>query len=253
MNAAMPVNPGGFHLQRMRGGFQPIPYQGPARRRDLGQIQINPNIQAPINLSLGSLPLSIGLFAGSGMALLLGSQVKSIQPYTVAAAVALAGFGVVNLIIPKDAPPAPSGPPSPSTVTPGSTSGPIANTPEIGFAGVSGRIITPAYGDTIDAAPWGTPQIPMRVRLTNSSSVEATFDLIISAMETPAPFGAPVSNSPSQRITIPAGETRDVDVSVGILSWDSLVDYVEVDVDVRKRRIDGGPTENLAGVMFVVE
>jgi hypothetical protein len=71
--------------------------------------------------------------------------------------------------------------------------------------------------------------------------------------EQPAPFGARVANSQTMRVTLPRGETRDVDVSVGISSWEAITDYVEVDVTVAKRRIEGGSRENLAGVLFVVE
>lgn len=253
MQAILPAAPGGFHLRRMHGAFQPVPYQQQYRHAHrVGQIQINPNIQAPINIGLGSLPLSLGLFAGSGMALLLGSQAPSIRPFTTVAAVGLAGFGLINLLMPKDAPaPAPS--PGPGMVTPGATSGPIAPTAETAFSGVSGRIISPGYGDTIDVPFWGTPQVPMRVRLTNPSPVDSTFDLVVASLEQPEPFGRQISNSQSQRVTIPAGETRDVDIAVGIVSWEALVDYVEVDVTVKKRRVEGGTPENLAGVMFVVE
>ena len=94
----------------------------------------------------------------------------------------------------------------------------------------------------------------MRLRLTNKSpNADANFDLVITSEEEPHPFGAHVQNSQTMRVFIPKGETRDVDVSVGISSWEALVDYVEVDVTVAKRRIDGGAKENLAGVMFVVE
>ena len=257
MQAFMPINPGGFHVQRMRGGFQPIPYQQtfePHRRPEMGQIQINPNIQAPINIGLGSLPLSLGLFAGSGMALLIGSQAPSIRTLTTITSIGLAFLGALNLIVPKETTAAPAGPPTTTAVTPGQASGPIAPTAEEGFQGIDGRIISPSYGDTIDVPAFGTPSVAMRLRLTNKSkNADANFDLVITSDEQPAPFGARVQNSQTMRVFIPKGETRDVDISVGISSWEALVDYVEVDVTAAKRRIDGGNKENLAGVMFVVE
>lgn len=252
MRAFTPVNPGGFHLQRLRGGFQPIPYQQthqPNPRR-MGQININPNIQAPINIGLGSLPLSVGLFAGSGMALLIGSQVKSVRSYTTVASIGLAVIGALNLIMPKgDAAPAA---PATGPVAPGQTSGPIAPTSEDAFRAVDGRILSPSYGDTISVSRFGQPSVPMRVRLTNKSNVDATFDLVISSDEDATPFGTQVSNSQTMRVTIPAGQTRDVDVSVGISTWGFTATHVDVDVTVSKRRIDGGDRENLAGVLFVV-
>jgi hypothetical protein len=254
MKAFTAVNPGGFHVQRMRGGFQPVPYQQTYQARpQMGQIQINPNISAPINIGLGSLPLSLGLFAGSGMALLIGSQAPSIRTVTTITSIGLAVLGALNLLAPKDVPP-PAGPPTTTAVTPGQSSGPVAPTAEEGFRALDGRIISPSYGDTIDVSPIGTPNVPMRVRLTNKSpNADANFDLVITSDEQPKPFGARVQNSQTMRVFIPRGETRDVDVSVGISSWEALVDYVEVDVTVAKRRIDGGNKENLAGVMFVVE
>lgn len=254
MQAFTPVSPGGFHVQRMRGGFQPIPYQHnfePHRRPEMGQIQINPNIQAPINIGLGSLPLSLGLFAGSGMALLIGSQTPSLRTLTTITSIALAGLGALNLIVPKEVPP--PAPPTTQMVTPGQSSGPIAPTAEEGFRGVDGRILSPSYGDTIDVSPLGTPSIPMRLRLTNKAAADANFDLVIMSDEQPEPFGARVQNSQTMRVFLPKGETRDVDVSIGISSWEALTDYVEVDVTVAKRRIEGGGKENVAGVMFVVE
>lgn len=255
MQAFTALNPGGFHLKRMSGGFQPIPYQQTYQphRREMGQIQINPNIQAPINFNLGSLPLSLGLFAGSGMALLIGSQAPSLRTLTTITSIALAGLGALNLIIPKETH-APAGPPTTTGVTPGQSSGPIAPTAEEGFVAVDGRILSPSYGDTIDVSPIGTPSVPMRLRLTNKSpNADANFDLMITSDEQPAPFGGRVQNSQTMRVFLPKGETRDVDVSVGISSWEALTDYVEVDVTVAKRRIEGGNKENMAGVMFVVE
>jgi len=252
MRAFTPVNPGGFHVQRMRGGFQPIPYQQSYRGPEMGQIQINPNIQAPINIGLGTLPLTIGLFTGSAVSLLMGSQIPTIRNVTSILALGLAGAGVLNLILPKDTP-AVGGPVTTTPVTPGQSSGPIAPSVEEAFSLVSGRILSPGYGDTIDVSPFGTPSVPMRVRLTNDGQADASFDLVISSDEQPEPFGARVTNSQTMRVYIPKGETRDIDVSVGVSSWEALTDYVEVDVVVSKRRIDGGNRENLAGVLFVVE
>lgn len=253
MQAFAPINPGGFHVQRMRGGFQPIPYTQTYKKPELGQIQINPNISAPITLGLGSLPLSLGLFAGSGMALVIGSQAPSLRTLTTIASIGLATLGTLNLLMPKDAP-APAGPPTTTAVTPGQSSGAIAPTAEEAFQAIEGRILSPSYGDTIDVSPIGTPNVPMRVRLINKSpNADASFDLVISSAEQPAPFGAMVTNSQTMRMNIPRGETRDVDVAVGVSSWEALTDYVEVDVTLAKRRIDGGNKENLAGVLFVVE
>jgi hypothetical protein len=217
----------------------------------MGQISINPNIQAPINIGLGSLPLSVGLFAGSGMALIIGSQVPSIRTLTTIASIGLAGLGALNLIMPKTEGAAPA--PTTAPVTPGQSSGAIVATAEDAFKAVDGRILSPRYGDTIDVSPFGTPSVPMRVRITNQSSeADASFDLMVSSDEQPS-LGARVVNSQTMRVLLPRGETRDVDVSVAVSSWGVIVDNVVVDVTVSKRRISGGNKENLGGVMFVVE
>lgn len=76
-----------------------------------GLFEIKPQVNAPVSISLGlgSLPLSIGLFAASGASFLIGSQVKSIKPVTDIIGVAAAGFGVLNLVMggPKEAGPTP--------------------------------------------------------------------------------------------------------------------------------------------------
>src|SRR3990170_5300633 len=100
MHAFSPVSPGGIPLTRVRGAFQPIPY-APARPKKLAQIEFNPHVEAPITIELGSLPLSLGLFAGSGISFLIGAQVPSISGVTTVAGITLAGFGVVNLLLPK--------------------------------------------------------------------------------------------------------------------------------------------------------
>lgn len=250
MKAFAPIHPGGFHVQRMRGGFQPIPYEQTYRKPELGQININPNISAPINIGLGSLPLSAGLFAGSGMALLIGSQAPSVRTLTTITSIGLAALGVLNLIVPKEAPAA--APATTSSVTPGQSSGAIAPTAEDAFKGIDGRIISPGFGDTIDVSPIGTPTVPMRVRLVNKSGGNASFDLVVSSDEDPS-IGGRIGNSQTMRVNIPPGETRDVDMTISISSWGVLVDNVEVNVTISKRRIDGGAKENLAGVMFMVE
>lgn len=252
MRAFSPVSPGGVALNRIQGSFQPIPYSPskPSARR-MSQIQINPHVEAPITIELGSLPLTLGLFAGSGVAFLVGAQVPSIRPFTTVAGVALAGLGVVNLLLPKQ--PIQGEQPPMSTVTPGVVSPPLSPTGEVAFEAVEGSIISPGNYETIDASPFGTPSIPMRVRLSNPSAQRADFDLQVDVHENPHPIGAEVGATQSMRISLGAGETRDFDLAVAINSWDALVDYVEVDVTIRKRRFSGGEGAMLDSLMFVVE
>lgn len=252
MRAFSPVSPGGVALNRIQGSFQPIPYS-PSKLRNpkLSQIQINPRIDAPITIELGSLPLTLGLFAGSGIAFLVGAQVPSIRPFTTVTGVALAGLGVVNLLLPKQ--PIQGEQPPMSTVTPGVVSAPLSPTGEAAFEAVEGSIISPGNFETIDVSPFGTPSIPMRVRLSNPSAQHADLDLLVDVHETPQPIGAEVGATQSMRISLGAGETRDFDMAIPINSWDALVDYVDVDVTIRKRRFSGGDGAMLDALMFVVE
>jgi len=91
--------------------------------KTLSQFDIKPqiNVSAPINLGLGSLPLSIGLFAASGAAFLIGSQVKNVKGITDIAGIIAAGLGVANLVAGEIKPT-----PGPQTQKYGSETGPAA-------------------------------------------------------------------------------------------------------------------------------
>lgn len=102
----------------------PRPMHAPIRERfPLGQFDIKPqiNVSAPINLGLGSLPLSIGLFAASGASFLIGSQVKNVKGITDIAGIIAAGLGVLNLVAGEFKPAA-----GPKTQKYGSETGPSA-------------------------------------------------------------------------------------------------------------------------------
>jgi hypothetical protein len=246
-----PQNP--FQVRSMGAPFQPIGYR-PAPYKQVGQglVQINPHVEAPITIELGSLPLSIGLFAGTGISFLVGAQVPSIALVTTILGVGLAGFGVINLILPKKKPGA-GQPPAIAPVSPGSTSGALPKTDEDAFSSVSGEIMAPADYETIDVSPLGQPKIPARLRLSNASGVVANFDLTLDIQEQPHPFGGAVSAQQTMRMSLGAGETKDFDVIIPLSSWDALVDYVDVDVTIRKRRFSGGESALVDSVMFVVE
>lgn len=241
-----------FQVRSMGSPFQPIGYQPSSPRpRQVGQISINPRIEAPITIELGALPLSIGLFASSGISFLVGSQVPSIAVVTTVLGVGLAGFGVVNLFLPKKKPG--DATPAIAPVAPGSTSGALPKTNEDAFSSVSGEIMAPADYETIDVSPIGQPKIPARLRLVNASAVVANFDLTLDIQEQPHPFGAAVGAQQTMRMSLGAGEARDFDIVIPLSSWDALVDYVDVDVTVRKRRFSGGDPALVDSVMFVVE
>lgn len=240
-----------FQVRSMGAPFQPMGYQ-PSPYRKVGQININPHVEAPITIELGSLPLSLGLFLGSGASFLVGSQVPSIAVVTTVLGVGLAGFGVVNLILPKKKPGEGQTPPI-SPVAPGTTSGALPPTNEDAFSSVSGEIMTPGDYETIDVSPIGQPKIPMRLRLVNPSGVVANFDIMLDIQEQPHPFGAATSAQQTMRMSLGIGETRDFDIIIPLSSWDVLVDYIDVDVTIRKRRFSGGGPAMVDAVMFVVE
>jgi len=229
-------------------GYQPAPYKQVGQ----GLVQINPHVEAPITIELGSLPLSLGLFAGSGISFLVGAQVPSIASVTTLLGVGLAGFGVVNLLLPRKKP-GEGQLPAISPVSPGSTSGALPRTDEDAFSSVSGEIMAPSDYETIDVSPVGQPKIPARLRLSNPSGVVANFDLLIDIQEQPHPFGNAVSAQQPMRMSLGAGETRDFDIIIPLSSWDALVDYIDVDVTIRKRRFSGGDPAMIDAVMFVVE
>lgn len=237
---------------RIVSPYRPVPYQP----RQMAQIvDVRPDVDVPVTIELGSLPLTIGLFAGSAVSFLVGSQVPSIRGVTSVVGVGLAGFGIVNLLISgaKGAKAAEEEAPAAAPVSPGTVSPALPQTEEEAFALVEGRVVSPAEGATIDVSPFGTPQVPMRVRLTNPSRRAVSFDLVLAVEEQPEPFGGAVVHEESMRVNLGADETRDFDVSIPIASWDALVDFAEVDVNVRKRPFEGGPAALLTNRFFVVE
>lgn len=241
-----------FTRVSMAQPFAPMPHAAPRAPRRMGQLQVTPEIHAPINIDLGALPLTIGLFAGSAVSFLIGSQVKAARGVTTVVGVGLAGGGILNLLI-GSAKAAEAAEGGVSPVTPGAVSPPLPATEERAFEQVEARILEPAEFETIDAAFFGTPRIPVRIRVSNPSGQSVTFDLNLAVEEDPSPVGSVVTHEDSLRVTLGAGQTRDVDTAVTIESWDALVDFAEVRLTLSKRRIEGGPPQLLATRFFVVE
>ena len=232
--------------------------------------QIHTRIEAPIKIELGGLPLSIGLFAGSGLTFLVRTALPEGWPQTAAlvAGAGLAVAGVVNLAMPKAeaqtpaaaAPgPTPAGMPAPSApapVAPGEAAAAPApgSSPseKLAFANVTGRIVYPSETSTVDLWPW-SKSYPVRVQLHNPTQVPATFELELSAEEDPHPTGSPAVSSLPVQVSLAPGQVRDVDISMPIATWDALVDYVNVDLTVKKRRVPGEPAERLDFRFFVIE
>ncbi len=187
----------------------------------------------------------------------VGSQAPSLKPFTLIAGLGLAGFGAFNLFTRDAAAAIPGGEELPGTASPAdggdaSVSPAIAPTSEEAFPLISGRVMSPTDFQTINQSPFSST-VPVRVRLTNPSSAPATFDMMIEVYEIPSPFGSDVTNSESTRVSLGAGETRDVDVSITLAAWGWSADTVDVYLTVRKRRISGGSQAILAAIHFVVD
>ncbi len=238
--------------------LRPIPIAGrwqpaPMRQR-LSQVEINPNIDAPINIGLGTLPVTLGAFIGSGVSFLVGGQVKSIRPVATIVGVGLAGFGIVNLFFGKSADAATQETEdavTPPAGVPGEASDPIPPTNEDAFQVLEGRVIYPGEQQEVDLSPTAGG-VPIQIRVTNPSSSSVTFDLILEHTEDPHPFGEIWSTETPMRVTMGPGQTRDIDTELPLTQWRAWVDYIDVDVKIMKRRISGGPRERLATDRFFV-
>lgn len=220
----------------------------------IGQgIDISPQVNVPINVGLGSLPVVLGAFVASGAAFLVGWQVPGIRGITNIIGVALAGFGVVNVFLPKG----PGAGPDGGSITPaggqgGSISPPIQETEEEAFQALEGRVVSPTEWQTLDISPF-TSSVPIRIRISNPVQKPVTFDLLLGIHESPVPVGAETDNATSQRVTIGPGETRDIDVTIPLLTWGWAANQVDIDLRVDKRRIAGGEPALLVTRSFKVD
>lgn len=236
----------------------------PAHAR-IGQlVQVSPSVtvQAPIDIDLGGLPLSLGLFGGSGIVFLIRSGLPEGWPQTVATAVgaALAVAGVTNLLLPKAAaaPSAPTGPAAPG-LPPSAPPG-YQVTPQPGyspsgivsFENVVGRIVSPADFSTVNVGPFAS-SYPVRVQLENLSEVPITLDLELTAEEDPYPIGEAATSSVPVQVNLMQKEIRNVDIMMPLSAWGTFVDYVDVILTARKRRVPGESPLLLDLKSFVIE
>jgi hypothetical protein len=250
------------------------PYRPVHSRRSVGQsapwIDVRPDITiespkiAPvINVELGGLPLSLGLFAGSALAFYLKQQLTKGWPSTAAlvAGAGLAALGITNLLIPKAKAsetvqtPTSKGPaplPSTSPLAPGAGSPQsFSASNAMAFENVTGRIVHPADFSTVNVG-WFKKSYPVRVQLMNSSQVPVTFELELTAEEDPAPVGKSVTSSLPVQVSIGAGQVKNVDVSMPIADWGALVVYSDVALTARKRRVPGESAQLIDSRSFVL-
>jgi hypothetical protein len=233
----------------------------PARLGQFIEVRPQVTVQSPqIEIGLGTLPLSIGLFAGSGLAFLIRGGLPDGLPKTAALIVGtgLAAFGIFNLVAGK---PAPAGaaarkePPLPAAgpIQPGTVSAPIPMTTEDTFSAVTARIVSPGDGTVLDVSGVGTPKIPVRVRVENASDQQAVLDLILEIVESPNPVGSGATSRQTMRVVLGGRETRDIDLQAELTTWGVFVDTVKVDLNVGRQRISGGDIEYLDAVRLTVD
>ena len=220
-------------------------------RRQLSQVNVNPEVNVPVTVELGSLPVIIGAFAASGISFLVGSQVKSARSVTDILGIGFAGLGIVNLFLggASDAAAAEDAISPPEGVD-ASASDPIPATNEDAFLSLDGRVLSPTEQQEVNIGPAATA-VPVRIRISNSSSKSVTFDLILKHIENPN-IGEIWQTDTSMRVTLGGNETRDIDADLPLTQWRAWVDYVEIDLSVQKRRIHGGNAQKLASDRFFV-
>ena len=220
--------------------YQPTAY----RPHGMGQlVEVTPQIDAPITIELGGLPLSLGFFAGTGVALLIGWQVPKARGVASVIAIGLGIAGVVNLLV-GGAKGAEAAEQAVAPVTPGGVSAPLPDTVEEAFALVTGRVVSPVAGTVVDAG-LGAPTIPVRARVSNPSNSPVTFDLILQIDEQPEGLSTSETTTETTRVQLGAGETRDFDVDFQMVTWDWDVFFARVTVWIGKQRLEGGDVEFL--------
>lgn len=227
----------------------------PARRRPMiSQIEVNPEINAPINIGLGSLPMVIGSASAGALSLLAAYVLPDLRNPLAVLGLGFLGFSVYN-IFSKDG----SGitAEAPGTISPtggegGAISPPIAETNEDAFPLLEGRIVSPGEWQKVNLGFFGS-KVDIRTRLTNPSSSDVTFDLIYDVEEIPSPFGDVEKYAVPTRVTLGAGETRDVDSVISLVTWGTTTNEVDVYITLQKRRISGGAPALLSYRHFVID
>lgn len=242
--------------------FKPVPLR-PEFDRKMGQglvtfdpkVDFRPDVKitTPINVELGGLPLSVGLFLGSGLSFLVRPQLPDGWPKTAALVLGagLAVAGITNLVMPKaqaQAAPAAAAPGSvPTTTAPSAPSAPgggvsappgVAVSDQAIFDGVSGQVTYPGEGESINIWPFAS-SYPIRVQLYNPAAAPVTFYLQIVANESPLPFGNEARTTFPMQVTVGPAQTRDIDINMPITTWAWNVKYVDIALSVYKQRMAG--------------
>lgn len=243
----------------------PLASWQPVRRR-VGQslVTVNPNVNvaAPINIELGNLPLSLGLFAGSAVAFVGSGHIPkgAWRTAAIVGGVGLAGYGVYNLFAkkaPAGAPAGviPKGPPAPVVTTDArgnQVTSEVVNVPtQSAFDSISGKILNPKDFDTVNLWSW-QGSYPVKVQFHNNSSDLVDFTLEMTGEETPAPFGEEAVASYTQQVALGPGETKNVDIAMPTVTWGFSKSSVDIVLTLRKRRTAGDRPVSLDWKDFVI-
>lgn len=242
-------------------------YRAPGYRPRLAQfIEVKPQITVekptittPISIELGGLPLSLGLFLGSGLAFLVRSGLPKGWPQTAALVLggALSAAGIVNLVMPKKAAAAPATPAAPAAppVPPPPPSGGFAAEekpsgfipPSVpAFTRIQMEMVSPAQDQEIDNTGTffgiGTPKTPITMRFYNPMPEAVTFNMEFDWDEMPviAGFAGDSSHgSKSFQVTLGPKEQRNEVFELPIVSsgWTSI----DIALATYKKRL---PEEN---------
>lgn len=194
----------------------------------LGQgslIDIKPEIKIdkpsiPINIDLGSLPLSVGLFAASGLTFLLRTALPDGWPKTVAliGGGGLAAAGVVNLVLPKAkaAPAAPASPAAPPSGAAAAEDKPAGFVPPStqAFIRVQAEMVSPQSDQEVEHLGWllTSDRIPIVMRFYNPSAEPVAFNLDFEWDEYPSLVGynrEPNHGAKSFQVSLAANEERN--------------------------------------------
>lgn len=250
-------------------GYRPAPYKPAPVRAKLAEfslrpeVNVNPNVkvEAPINIDLGGLPLSIGLFTGSGVVFLMRTALPPGWMQTAALVVGggLAAGGVLNLFAgkahaeagPGARPGAPSGPSAAPTSPQGGISAQeIQPAMSDAFAGISGILTSPQDFSTVNVHSWSSTY-PVRIQLHNGSSQPVNFILELQGNESGS-LGADNMASYVAQVTLNPSETKNVDIDMPVVSG-HVLDTVDVALKAFKRRVAGEPAEMLSMRTFILK
>lgn len=245
----------------LRGGLPRMPMASGmafARPRLAMGEGILPDVK--VDVDLGALPLSLGLFAAGGASFVLGGFMPSeLQPVTTIAGIGLGIAGIVNLFKKSQERPGEEGQPG-TAHQPGPEFSPSSASD---FDRLSGEIASPKEHDEVQASGvFLNPSYTVRAVFRNDSSNEIEFLAELRIREqlyNIVGFAWPPYNTPgesrsytqSQFIRISAGKDR---------VWDFVLRpaqglraaYLEVDVELVKKRETGDSGVVLGRRFFVV-